>query len=373
MSVKKNQHIVPRCYLKRFVDNSVDNGNTKFKPGIYSNSKKLNEKWRMRGLDHNSFTKPRFYNLQSDDETSPIVEEYLSRIEYSYDIAVRDFLNGSFSNKIQSTFTAFVLHQFLRSESLIINIQNSYDRIASYADLFENNNRNKELYSDISKKMLLQCNNSDLELVHNNSAILINCTQIPFLTSDKPVIAKQFNSDDVEEILYLAQLCQSHLETTFFYMPITPWLAYVSHNSLRREIKGIECKSEVTIANLNDMMISNSDKRVYSFMQNPLVKKLTQGFTAQQERHSIYVKIFTANKRLIFNINSYNHELARLSLSLDDSIYLDNLFIGQMITSIEIFDPTFNRIVPISAKRDCVIEAKSGVTLILKSRIPFPR
>lgn len=358
MAKKRDQHIVPRCYLKHFVDSSSTVNNKKYEAGVYVNTSALDRAWKMKGLSNNIFTKTRFYNLKSDDPDKPLVEEHLAKIESFYSKGITKLLNGEFSNEILSIFTLYVVTQFLRTEKVLKAHQKSWDRVALYADMFEGGNRNRNIYDEISKQQILHLAKPEaLNPIHRKSGIIFNLTKIPFLTSDKPVIKEFFNQEDISRIFHPLQqkkYIDDHFESLFYFMPLTPWLAYVSHSSFEGETKGYECSHESVISQLNDMMLLNASEHIYSFMDNPVTSLPAK--IKQEGNLNFLAKIFTGSRRLILTVKSYHRDNSLLTLTSEDVCVSDELLEKQKVHSVEVFDTNFSNNIGIVGSKDCTVK-----------------
>jgi len=358
MAKKRDQHIVPRCYLKHFVDRSSPIHNKKYEAGVYVNTSALDRAWKMKGLSNNIFTKTRFYNLKSDDPDKPLVEEHLAKIESFYSKGITKLLNDEFSNEILSIFTLFVVTQFLRTEKVLKAHQKSWDRVALYADMFESGGRNQSIYGEISKKQILHLAKPEaLNPIHRKSGIILNCTKIPFLTSDKPVIREFFNQEDISRIFHPLQQIKyidDHLESPLYFMPLTPWLAYVSHSSFEGETKGFECSHESVISQLNDMTLLNASEYIYSFMDNPVTTLPTK--IKQEGSYNFFAKIFSESKRVILTVKSYHRDDSILTLTSENPFISNELFEGQKVLLVEVFDSNFSSTFGVLGSRDCTIK-----------------
>ncbi|RUO69005.1 DUF4238 domain-containing protein [Pseudidiomarina sediminum] len=354
MAKKKKQHIVPAAYLKRFTDATCKEG---YKKAIWVNSSNLDEQWRRRGITHRVFTKTRFYNLATDDPESPVIENYLSVIENHYDRAIHKLLNGEFSNEIFSVISLFVAIQFLRTKDSIGTHQKSWDKISEWADMFEGGERNRTLYSEISlKRLLYLAKPKFINPIHKCASIIINSTKIPFLTSDKPVVQCFYNLHDVVQIFYpepIRNYINGHYESPFYFMPMTPWLAYVSHNAFEAETKGLECSHYNIIEKLNDLMLLNADEYTYSSMNNPVSSLPAKGSLSSASSY-LTTKIFTTTRRLVFEIKNYHHDNELLILNLlNDCVELAK---DDELVSIEVFDPKFSSNIALTGRRNCKVK-----------------
>lgn len=348
---------MPKAYLKHFIDDSISKDREEFEAGIFVNSSDLDKPWKMRGLGHSIFTETRFYNLGSDNSESPIIENYLAVIESHYGQAVKKLLDGEFSNEIFSIISLFVALQFFRTKSSVKIYQKSWDKVSEWADMFEGGDLNRTLYGEISLKRLLYfANTKALTPLHKCAAIITNSTRTPFLTSDTPVIRHFYNREDIAKFFYPQQLktyIGEHLESPFYFMPLTPWLAYVSHNAFEGEIKGAECENHNIIAQLNDLMILNADEHIYSYMNNP-VASLPLVNNMSSNSQYLMVKAFTKSSRVIFEAKDYRRDNGLLILDLLN--VCDELTEGEQLVSVEVFEPNFSNHIGVTGLRDCRIK-----------------
>lgn len=136
-------------------------------------------------------------------------------------------------------------------------------------------------------------------------------------------------------------------------MPLTPWLAYVSHNAFEAAIMGLECDHNNIIGRLNDLMLLNADEHIYSFMNSP-VSCLPVSDNMSSESSYLITKIFTTSRRLVFKIKSYHHDGELLILDLlNDCVELAQ---GDQLVSVEVFDPTFRSNIGVTGRRDCEVK-----------------
>lgn len=236
MPEKKNQHLVPACYLRNFEADvsSLRKVNPKFTSGIFINNNKLTEKWKLRSVTHKSLTKPYFYNLPEDDPRRPLIEEYLSKVESSYEKYSKLIFEGKVTNENLSFMSDFVTLQYMRVEAFIEMFQEAWDKVAGWMDKFEGKDNYKSALKDITKRLLVS---SDLgHLIHDHSAIVYNETNFPFITSDNPVARRKINIFDALNIIpgkYLSDKRNESDEVVCFFLPLSPKVAYVSCEFLK--------------------------------------------------------------------------------------------------------------------------------------------
>lgn len=369
---KKNQHIVPRAYLKHFIDDSISKDREEFEAGVFVNSSDLDKPWKMRGLGHSLFTETRFYNLESDNPESPIIENYLAVIESHYAQAVKKLLDGEFSNEIFSILSLFVAVQFFRTKSSVKTYQKSWDKVSEWADMFEGGELNRTLYGEISlKRLLYLANTKAITRLHKCAVIIINSTRIPFLTSDKPVIRSFYNREDITKFFYPQQLktyIGEQLESPFYFMPLAPWLAYISHNAFESEIKGVECENHNIIVQLNDLMLLNADEHIYSCINNP-VASLHVVNNMSSNSDYLMVKAFTKSSRVIFEAKDYRRDSGLLILDLFN--VCDELIEGEQLVSVEVFEHNFSNLIGVTGLRNCRIKTinRASKQIVFESNI----
>ncbi len=226
--------------------------------------------WYEKGVgSKKEFTESRFYNIKTDSgsKKKPEIEALLSKVERQYSSAILKLNNGNpFTTDDMFCVVVFIIFQLFRTKRAISGFQKTWDSIASYMDLFEGGERNKEEAEELAKVMLLRLVHiKACEPIYENGVILFNLTEIPFLTSDNPVVHKFINREDISNILNHNQILHyvnSHEETPFFFMPLTPCLAYISHKGVsNRKQKDYKCVDSQEIINLNNMTIENADKK----------------------------------------------------------------------------------------------------------------
>ena len=116
MPEKKKQHLIPQCYLRAFTDPIPPKGvsHQKYKPSTWLIDKSLKKKSALKGLK-NVLWKPYFYNLDEDNPSEPVTENFLSTIETNYSnvlrkIEIQEQLD--LNNKID--LTLFIYYSRLR-------------------------------------------------------------------------------------------------------------------------------------------------------------------------------------------------------------------------------------------------------------------
>jgi hypothetical protein len=360
MAEKKNQHLVPACYLKEFLGDipKEHKDNSHFQKGIYVNNKLLTDKWRMRSITHPTFTKSYFYNLKGDNPKAPKVEEYLSKIENHYSKTLKLLKSGFFSNNILSLMSYFTCVQHMRVEPFIDMMQSGFDQLGKWMDDATGNNEASNELTDITKKMLMQFEHG--KILHPHSAIIINSTNFPFLTSDNPVQRRQVNIDDLSTLLgeqYVKMDQRKSVEKAFFFLPLTPQIAYISCELIQDKRKGslfilddLSC-----IFWINYHGVKNAHENVYSSIVEPIKgeKQLSDFLVNEATEDSGYIaKIYTHDDRYLLPITDYNTTNEMIEFTTDDIAFRNSVTVGENISLIEIFDNGRS----CRGMRECIVE-----------------
>lgn len=358
MAEKKNQHLVPACYLKGFEAIPTDEmlKNPKFETGVYVNNNFLNIGWKLRGIRHGVFTKSYYYNLDSDDPRQPIIESYLSIVEGDLSKYLKEVQAGVVTNENLSFLSFYTTLQYIRVENFIDMFQGAWNQVAEWADMFEGGNSYREAVKDIAKKQILT---TDLgEIVHGDAHIVYNETNFPFITSDNPVLRKEVNICDMEVLfpkVYLISAQDQAQEYPLFFFTLSPNMAYVSSPFFK---KGLELK-----LNLNDLLnifylnvesVKNACNRVYSSVFEPIKgeSQLSDYLVSLKSEH-LFVKIYGKGRRFISRASYNNTEnYNSIELYVDDSDGLRHFECGDMISLVEIIENGAS----IRGMRECRIE-----------------
>ncbi|AJI56607.1 hypothetical protein LA02_1625 [Francisella philomiragia] len=381
MAEKKKQHIVPACYLKNFIADIPDRQkeNSKYESGVYVNNKTLTSGWKLKSVRHNFFTKSYFYTLTEDDYKKPIIENYLSKIENSYPKYFDEINDRKLNNENMSFMSSFVILQLMRSEPSLNQNQDLWDQIANYMDAFEGKELNKELFKEFAKKQLINSNFG--HLIYDQSAIVYNSTNFPFITSDNPVVRRQINFTDAKEIIptkYLKNTESNGKEFPFFFFPLSPHLAYISCNLLSTVDKIIYYSNNDNgdlrnIFYLNYYSIINSYENVYSSVMEPIKGEieLSKILIRNMEKHFILVKIYSRDQRIVSPCFIIDNSNFVINLEIKDLEQLKLIKENDHIEFIEVIEDGKS----IRGMRDCKasrIDHLSGrVTIEAKLKLPL--
>ena len=374
MAEKKNQHLVPACYLKGFEACPSDEmlANPKFKAGVYVNNNLLNARWKMKGVHNSVFTKSYYYNLAADNPSKPEVENYLSEVEGILSKYLKEIKSGSITNGALSFFSFYTTLQYIRVEKHIDMFQKAWNKIGEWADMFEGGARNSEAVKEIAKKKILSSDHG--EVVHTHAHIIFNRTNFPFVTSDNPVVRKEVNISDMEMLFpkdLLLTSSDKSKELPLFFFPLSPHIAYVSsaHFKENLDVK-LSINDLLNIFYLNIESVKNSSLKIYSSIKAPFSceLELSEYLQSMQKDH-LFVKIYANEQRVISNVSIGNKDHNSIEMILESFDKLIHFKIGDSVSLIEIIENGLS----IRGMRDCLITDVDHKTGLLKveSKLKF--
>ncbi len=341
MSEKKNQHLVPACYLRNFEADvsEIRKVNPKFCSGIYINNNKLTGKWNLRSVLHKSLTKSYFYNLPEDDPERPLIENYLSRVESDYVRYIKQIIEGKVNNENLSFMSYFVTLQFMRVEAFIDRFQCAFDKVAGWMDMYEGNDKYKNALKDISKRQLAAY---DLgHIIHPHAVIIYNDTNFPFITSDNPVVRRQINISDALKIIprkCLPENANESIESACFFLPLSPKVAYISCELIKSSGNLFYSESDLeNIFYLNYFSIVNAYEKVFSPIIEPMKCEVDLVKLLAINNQTI-VKIYTESRRVISSGTIADDTDFKISLRLDDIQKTKIIEDGEQVKLVEVIE-----------------------------------
>lgn len=374
MAEKKNQHLVPACYLKGFEARPSREmlENPKFKTGVYVNNNLLNAGWKMKGVHNGVFTKSYYYNLAADNPSRPEVENYLCEVEGVLSKYLKEIKSGSITNKALSFFSFYTTLQYIRVEKHIDMFQNAWNKLGEWADMFEGGTNNSEAVKEIAKKKILSSDHG--EVVHNHAHIIFNKTNFPFVTSDNPVVRKEVNITDMKMLFpkeFLVKSSDKSKELFLFFFPLNPHVAYVASAHFKENLNvKLSVDDLLNIFYLNIESVKNSSQKIYSSIKTPFAGELglSEYLQSMQNDH-LFVKIYGNEQRVISNISIGNKDHNTIEMVLESLDKLIHFKIGDSVSLIEIIENGRS----IRGMRDCLItdvDYKTGL-LKVESKLKF--
>jgi len=243
MPEKKKQHLIPQCYLRAFTDPIPPKGvsHQKYKPSTWLIDKSFKKKPALKGLK-NVFWKPYFYNLDEDNPSEPVTENFLSTIETNYSNVLRKIEiheQLDLNNKID--LILFIDTLFRRTKSQVSFWQKQIDEIEKMYRLVDrtynsNENASNEYFlgsHELSKRMVKTATGSLANIIlQEGFSIVKNDSDLPFFSSDHPVIYTFMHIDDLFRCGIPQAWTYGNIGTNekrfFCFCPLTPNYAFIS-------------------------------------------------------------------------------------------------------------------------------------------------
>lgn len=328
MSKYKNQHLVPQSYLQGFSNKKIYNN--KEEHSIYISEINSIFTSKERGVKHKSFTKSYFYNFDKEKK-EPIIEKNLSKIENEYKRILRNLITSNITLEDVLYISNYTLLQYQRTEDFIDNLQGRMDEIARMKESFDKDTKAKEEVENIALKMLKDFN---IENMYKSNIIyeqgihfIVNMTDIPFITSDKPVVHSINHIDQVKSIFNDSNIKYNDKylpsdKSVFLFFQLSENFALVSTKLLISQSNAVQYitinnKSD-TVLRLNFMSYQNANKEIYSSMENPFkgFEKIIKSIDNQYKDIGYWAHIYTDKNRYVLEVEKYEHGLNNMILYL---------------------------------------------------------
>lgn len=265
MSDPKNQHIIPQCYLKQFVDPNTPAG---YEPYVWMFER--NTKIGKKRAPKNILAETDFYTLEGGDYS---IEKTLAQIESEYSV----IFEKKIKNKLPLTpyehaiFCAFVAAMLQRTMKQKEHIDNFMDQMIGWAKQLEmvhgaepkSSKAWEEAKKDAHKISVIEMVPEIAKILTKmNVAFLCSKNKrVSFITSDSP--AYLFNSQLQFQRLFAPAFGQKHVEVR---MPLSPEISVCF--SWVNNLRGYLVATEDMVHNDNRMLfgysyqyfIANSEK-----------------------------------------------------------------------------------------------------------------
>lgn len=319
---KKRQHIVPKVYLKPFLDPTAPKGwpeGRPFEPTIWVLSPTLEGKPRRRS-PANILWQSCFFNLRSDDPDRPWIEESLSRLESAFEPVQQAILKREELSLEQygllclfvGALSSRTPQQIDHWQELIDQIQHIYRQIASpeVSDEFWAG------VDEVGKRSVLPHAEAYANVVGGHGFLLVNETPLRFFTSDRPVTHVFLHIDEspIAEFPEEVQVDAGTNEQTFFsFAPLSPDTAFVSspllHNgprlyALTEDIRLVFALNQYTRHRAIEFLVAKESKP-YGLMTELVVAAEEYQRAAYERKTGLQVK--TNEKRFWIAASQIEH------------------------------------------------------------------
>jgi len=266
MSNPKNQHIIPQCYLKQFVDPKTPTG---YEPyvWIFERDTKVGKKKAPKNI----LAETDFYTLKGDY----VIEKTLAQIEGDYSVIFEKKIKNRiplnpYEHLVFCAFVAAMLQRTLKQKE---NIENFMDQVIGHAKQMEiahgvtpkTSFKWEKEKEDAHKLSVIQMIPEITKILYNmNVAFLCTNKRVSFITSDAPAFL--FNSQLQFQRFYGPGLEQKHVEVR---LPLSPEISVCFSwiNNLRGYLK----ISEDLVHDANRMVFGYSHQ--YFIANSPKLKR----------------------------------------------------------------------------------------------------
>lgn len=346
MAKKKNQHLVPKVYLKGFSNLQTHYGKDEYT--IFVTPKENINESKAKGLKHSIFTKSYFYNLDGENQNNPIIENQLSEIENYYLKVVKKIQDRNLSNDDILYISNFVQLQFQRVESWINSFQNSFNQVEKIVNDFGGKIDTKNISIKILREYTLN-NMYKPNVVFEQGLIFIeNKSDVPFITSDNPVIHKMFHIDEIkgifsrnqESIYYNDEFLKS-MPTVFFFFPLNERFALIATKLLKSNNSKIySINSLETIVKLNLFSYQNAYKNIYSSFENPFenYEVIIQNINNQYKDVGFWMHLYTQNNRYTLKLKNYVRKIDSIELYFLNSEDMNKIINDDNLKELTIYE-----------------------------------
>lgn len=249
MAQKKKQHIVPRTYLKAFIDPVRPDGmpeHIPFEPSVWVIEKSLKSKPKRKAPD-NVLWKSYFYNLDEDEDASPVIEEFLSKIEGKYPQVLKKISAKEELTEEELLYIAlFVDTLFRRTPPTLEHWQSQINKVEElYRHVDQAYNHSQGISDqvwkgshEIAKKQIIGSAGALSSLVLKAGLVFVfNLSELPFLSSDNPVTYQFEHIDDLYRVSIPKDWTHENIGTNeqsfFCYCALTPTIALISSPFIR--------------------------------------------------------------------------------------------------------------------------------------------
>ena len=265
MSEPKNQHIIPQCYLKQFVDPNTPSGHEPYVWIFERDTKKGKKK-----APKNILAETDFYTLQGGDYS---IEKTLAQIESEYSV----IFEKKIKNRLPLTpyehaiFCAFVAAMLQRTVKQKEHIEHFMDQMIGWAKQLETVHGSEPKSSKEWEEAKKDAHKvSVIEMVPEIAKILTGmnlaflCSKnkrVSFITSDSP--AYLFNSQMQFQRMFPPAFGQKHVEVR---MPLSPEISVCF--SWVNNVRGYLEATEDMVHNDNRMLFGHSHQYFIANSEN---------------------------------------------------------------------------------------------------------
>jgi len=235
---KKQQHFVPKIYLKAFLDPNLPPDwpeGRPFTPAVWVQDPTLTGKPKRRAPSHSVFKDNHLYTLANDDPKHPKIEDALSELESAFSRAQKKIVaHELLSLEEYKDLCLFAASMFGRIPEQMDHWQQQIDEIEHLYRQMASKEVADEYWSgsdEAGKRSILGMLAGYAELLSRHGFLLVNKSNIPFISSDRPMAHVFLHIDEPPLCFFPAwyhTTDATSVKEFFAFLPISPSVAFVS-------------------------------------------------------------------------------------------------------------------------------------------------
>lgn len=275
----KHSHILPHFYLERFAYN--DALHPQNKESVLIAYRSNFNKWQQKGFGQKSiFTSNGIYDFVSISESEQTVEKYLGNIETEMGKVLRKLENHvSLQSADYGFLSMFMISLLNRTTKKMNQFQVFIEQLRTIYKNFDTSVDNEYTkcffseYEDADKIKILKTAEivNSSKLFEDSFYFLHNTTNIPFFTSDNPVVLKDMSKNEIENLFNFPINNCLLINRKCMILPLTPKLSvfyceYLDKTQMNQH--SISIFDENIIFKLNLLQLINCEKFVISNINN---------------------------------------------------------------------------------------------------------
>lgn len=335
MSKHKHHHILPAAYLSGFIafEPPPEHKNKpKFELGVYTNDEKLSAEWKMKGVRHKDFTRYKYYNLP-DQGNELAVEHFLGEKEGEYAELLRSIESHRKLTKREIKGLAiFITTMIIRVESFQSHYQEFVNEIVSSIEAFMGDTpKFRSFIGDYENttKRLIQKSDAGSTLLNHGLHFIVNTTDMPFITTDKPVLRKDCHSDELPLLVGAGSHCKQGIKPNqihpMFYIPVTSVLAIVCCKLIEESYPDspyITCSDINAVFRLNRLMLVQAQELVIAdrpFPFGTIEAEISQELQQDHRVNGMLIKLYTDQNRYVLEVSDFKEIVDGIELRFVDT------------------------------------------------------
>ncbi|MEC0089912.1 DUF4238 domain-containing protein [Paenibacillus macquariensis] len=308
MAEKKNQHFVPRFYLKYFSHEL----NGKFL-SIYNIPK---EKYILKGGLQGQASKDYFYGRDL------VIEDALGEIESEtsklFNLMLHTHTTPSYGSEAHYTLLAFVLTLSSRTEQTGDMINETVDKLMKIIlrddETFKEHLNYVKIGYEHPTLMSLKATAENLQVLQDlRFKFIVNTTDTPFITSDHPVIKYNQFYERLNKIGGHTGFASKGLQIFFPMLPDLYMVFYDSDvygiGSRKEEVISVSDEKDIEFLNL--LQFTNAHKNIYfneKFTLKDLESLKSKGVGFRKKSLTNVVEYKSANNDLASLLHTYSND-----------------------------------------------------------------